>query len=175
MTPRRITAAICLVAIVLLVAGAFSKRWLVADVRSYEMNGSIRIGLTGVQACIATEEIARCENVEWSQLQSQFGHIEGGSWMWLGRLTFALSLIAAAILAGLGVVAGAGLELTLPVSLPRLATWSALALFPFMGGYYFLTPNAFSSIAAGRGFAFVSLGAIAGLVAAFRESADRLD
>jgi hypothetical protein len=176
MTPRRITAAICLVAIVLLLAGAFSKRWLVADMRSYEMNASLRIGLTGVQVCVATEEIARCENVDWSKLQSQFrGRIEGGSWMWLGRLTFALSLIAAAVLAGLGIVAASDRRVELPVSLPRFATWTSLALFPFMAGYYVLTPNAFSSIAAGRGFLLAALGAIAGVVAAFRESSDRLD
>ena len=173
MTPRRVTAAICLVAIVLLVMGAFSKRWLVADVRRPDVNASVRIGLTSIRYCLASEMISTCEKVSWSTLQSRFGgHIEGGSWMWLGRLTFALSLVAAALALAVGVIAGAGLDLRLPVPLPRLARWAGLVLLPFMGGYYALTPNAFSEIGAGRGFAFCGLGAILAAVAGYRETAE---
>lgn len=175
MNARRITAAICLAAIVLLVMAAFTNRWLVADLRSPEINGSIRIGLTGVSACMATAEISQCESTEWSTLQRQFGgRIEGGSWMWLGRLTFAVCLIAAAALLAVGVIAAIPLELGLPIPLPRVAMWASIAVFPLMGGYYALTPNLFSSIGAGRGFAFAALGAIAGIVAAFREQPDSL-
>lgn len=172
MTPRRLTAVIGVIAIVLLVMAAFSKRWLVADVRSPEMNGALRIGLTGVQACIATVEISRCEALDWSQVHGLPNnvHVTGSSWMWLGRFTFVLTLLAAVALAALVVIAATDRDSHLPI--PRIATWLCLAILPFMGGYYALTPDAFSSIAAGRGFAFAGLGAIAGVIAAFRETRD---
>jgi len=169
MTPRRITAALCLVAIVLLVMAAFSKRWLVADPRSYEMNGKVRVGLTGISACIATEEIARCEKVEWSQIDRR---AVGSSWMWLGRITFGLSLAAAVALLALGVAAGANVDLALPIPIPRVALWLCLAIFPFMIGYWLLIPTGLGNLVeAGRAFAYASVGAIVGAIGAGREVA----
>jgi len=175
MTPRRVTAAVCLVAIVLLLMGAFSRRWLVADLRSDQLNASLRIGLTKLSMCATTVEASVCQQLSWSEVHGLEGvHVEGSSWMWLGRLTFALSLFAAAALAALAVLAVLDRPVVLPIPLPRIAMWSCIALLPFMGGYYALTPGGFSAIAAGRGFLFAGLGAVAGLVAAFRETDDGL-
>ncbi len=176
MTPRRITAAICLAAIVLLLVGAFSKRWFVADLRTSELNGSLRMGLTGVSACMATVDATHCEQVTWSQLQSLYGgRLDDGGWMWLGRITFGLALAAAIALASLAGFALLESRVVMPSPLPTVALWCCGALLPLMAGYWLLTPGAFAAIAAGRGFAFAGLGAIAGIVAASRETSDRLD
>lgn len=163
------TAAWCGLAAALLIAAAFSSRWLVADVQGFGASMSARLGLTSISVCASTLADARCEEVAWSQLP---GQIEGGGWMWIGRATFALCVIGALGLIALGGLAVTELELRLPIPAPRIVMWPCLALLPFMGAYYLLPPQAFSDLAAGRGFAYGVLGSLVGAFAAWRQLRD---
>lgn len=171
MTPRRITAALCLAAIVLLLWGAFSKRWFVGEMRSYEINGNVLIGLTGITACVATADVTRCESVQWSQVAP---HSSAGTWMWLGRLTFGLSIAASIVLLAIAVLSLINMDLHSPISLPRWSLRLNLSLLPLLLGYYLFTPSAIGDgFSTGRGFLLVALGAITATVAAGRELEDR--
>ncbi|MBK7071017.1 MAG: hypothetical protein IPH44_01840 [Myxococcales bacterium] len=169
MSPRWITAAWCGLAAALLIAAALSSRWLVADVAGLGASVSARIGLTSVKVCASTLGDAQCQEVAWSQLP---GQVEGSGWMWIGRATFALCLIAALGLIALGGMAVAELEVQLPIPAPRLVLWPCLALLPFIGAYYLFPPRAFSELAAGRGFAFGVVGGLLGAFAAWRQLKD---
>ncbi len=170
MSSRWITAAWCGLAAVLLIVAATSSRWLVADVTGLGSSVSARIGLTSLKVCASTLGDAQCKEVAWTELP---GQIDGGGWMWIGRATFALCLIAALGLIALGGMAVAELEVQLPIPLPRIVMWPCLALLPFIGAYYMLPPNAFSELSAGRGFAFGIAGSVLGAFAAWRQLDDR--
>jgi hypothetical protein len=169
MTPRRVTAILCVVAVAALIAAAFSTRWLVADVRTPDINGSLRIGLVQLRACVATVDGSHCDSARWSQFPSG---TTAASWIWLGRMLYGL-LYAAGI--GLVVVAGSAIgDLRFHGALtPARATMLAcLAIVPLMAGYYFLAPSVFSALDAGRGFALAAVGAGLGAFAAGRERGD---
>lgn len=173
MQRRFLAAGVCAAAIVFLLLGAFSKRWLVADLRSSEANGSLRISLTGVSACIATTEIARCEQVEWSQVSP---HAVGSSWTWFGRITFGLSLAAAIALLVVGGLAAANVSLELPFRVPRAALWLCATIYPFMIGYWLMMPTGLgNAVSAGRGFLFATLGATLGMIGAGLRTLDDRD
>lgn len=170
MTPRRLTAALALVAVVLLGWGAFSRRWLVADVTSYEVNGRILVGLTGLSVCATSIEASRCESVEWKDVNMRH---DAGGWMWLGRLVFGLSIAAAVALLVLGIFAAADLHVQLPLDLGRWTSRLTLSILPLMFGYYMFSPTILNAAEMGRGFPLVGVGAILGAIAAYREAGDR--
>lgn len=169
MNPRLTTALLCGVAAAMLVAAALSSRWLVADIDGFGAHASLRIGLTSLRVCATSLVDAGCREVSWSELP---GGVDGGTWMWLGRLTFAMCWVAALGLVALGGLAVAEVELRLGVPLPRIVMWPCLALVPLQAGYYLMPPSALSELAAGRGFALGLIGALAGAFAAWRQLRD---
>lgn len=170
MASSRWTAAAGLgLAAAMLIAAATSSRWLVAEVQSFQANGSLQIGLTSLKACVTTTLGSQCERAAWSDFP---GGTDASMWMWMGRLIFAVSLAAALGLVALGGLAVTEVELRAPVPLPRIVLWMCLAILPLMIGYWLFPPRGLSALEAGRGFALGALGALAGAVTAWRQLPD---
>ncbi len=166
MSRRQITLAIAVAALVLLVAAAFSQRWFTADLSYGPVAAKVRIGLTSLRICGSNGLASGCQEVTWKELSQDSGTM----WMWIGRLTFALTLITAVVLVVLAARASGRLDLGLPVSLPRLIMRLALAAVPLCSFYYLFAPSAISTtMEVGRGFLFAFLGFVLAASAAWRE------
>lgn len=150
----------------MLIAAAFSKRWLVTEQELAGMRAALRVGLTGLQVCANDGLQAGCRSVAWSELP---GVSDGMTWMWLGRLTFILSIAAAIALVALGGLEVMDVELRAPVPLPRIVVWMCLVIVPLAAGYWLLPPHGLSSLETGRGFALGLFGAFTGAFAAWRK------
>lgn len=166
MPSRWIQVALFGLAAAMLIAAAFSNRWLVTDQEVAGMRATLRIGLTGLQVCANDGIQAACHSASWSEIP---GAGEGGTWMWLGRLTFVLSIASALALVALGGLEVMEIELRAPVPLPRIAVWMCLAIVPLAAGYWLLPPRGLSELETGRGFLLGLLGAFAGGFASWRK------
>lgn len=166
MPSRWIQVALFGLAAAMLIAAAFSKRWLVTDQEMAGLRATLRIGLTGLQVCANDGIRAGCQSVAWSELP---GVTDGSTWMWLGRLTFVLSIASALALIALGGLEVMDVELRAPVSLPRIAVWMCLVIVPLAAGYWLLPPHGLSSLETGRGFYLGLLGAFTGAFASWRK------
>ena len=155
--------AIAAVAIVLLVMAAWSSRWLVAEVRTPNVNADVRVGLTGLKVCVATAGGGQCQSAEWSDIPGIGGV---GSWVWLSRLTFIGCLATAAGLLLLSGLKLADIDVRGALSLPRIVSTASIVLIPLSLGVWFLSPSGLRALEAGRGLAFALVGALAAAIAA---------
>jgi hypothetical protein len=147
------------IAAALLIAGAMSSRWLVVEASGLGAQVSLRIGLTSLELCASSLAQAQCQSIEWSQVG---GAVDGSTWMWVGRLTFAVCIAAALGLVALGGLLAADIEVRLPVSLERVVMWLCLVILPLIAIYYLFPPAGLRELEAGRGFALGALGAVVG-------------
>ena len=78
MEPRRVTLAVAVAALALLIAAAFSQRWFTAELGTGLVNADIRIGLTSLEVCSSTELAGTCQEVAWKEVSRGTG--SGTAW-----------------------------------------------------------------------------------------------
>lgn len=168
MEPRRVTLAVAVAALALLIAAAFSQRWFTAELGTGMVEADVRIGLTSLEVCGSTGLASTCQEVAWKEVSGGTG--SGTIWMWIGRLTFALALASAVGLAVLAARASGRLDLGLPFALPRVILRLALGALPLCAFYYLMAPSPISTnMEVGRGFLFGFLGFVLATIAGWRE------
>lgn len=172
MTPRRISAVLCLAGALLLAYGALTSRWWAARLETPVAVADIKIGLVSLTGCSHDAEgVWRCETVEWKRLGVS---VDSALWVWSGRVLFGVGLAAAIALALTAVLAGVPLDATLPFSPARLGLAFGAAALGLLAIYRLSTPEVITLLLdAGRSWAATLAGLALGGVGAVRELAPR--
>lgn len=168
MTPRRISAALCLVGAALIAWGVLANGWWKARLQTPVVVADLKIGLVSLTGC--THDPAgtwRCESADWKDLGVP---VDAAAWVWSGRLLFGVGLAAAICLALTALIAGVPLSLAVPVSPPRLALAFGGAALVLVGLYRLTTPEVIAMLLTGGRAWWLTLGGLAvGGYGAWRE------
>jgi hypothetical protein len=165
---RRISAALALAGVVLIVWSIFSPAWWKARVENDVIVVDIKLGLTGVTGCGHDPAgVWRCESVEWKDVGAP---PNAGLWVWSGRLLFGLGLAAAIAFGITALIAAVPLDAHLPISPPRVGIAFAIAALLILGLYRLATPDGVKLLLhSGRSW-WLCLGGLAlGAAGAWRE------
>jgi len=168
MTPRRISALLCLVGAALIAWGVMTKAWWGARLDTPVMVADLKIGLVSLTGCTHDGAgVWRCESVDWKQLGVT---TDSALWVWSGRLLFGVGLAAAIAFALTALLAVAPIEASLPVSPPRVGLAFASVALLLVGLYRVSTPEGVTILLhAGRSWWLTLGGLVLGGVGAFRE------
>ncbi len=168
MTPRRISAVLCLLGALLIAWGVLTSRWWTARIETPVAVADVKIGLVSLTGCAHDPAgVWRCETVEWKRLGVS---VDSALWIWSGRLLFGVALAAAIALAIAAVLAAVPIDASLPIVPARLAVAFGLAALLLVGLYRLSTPEVITILLdAGRSW-WLALGGLAiGLVGAVRD------
>jgi hypothetical protein len=139
MSPRRVSAVLCLAGAVMIAWGVFLNNWWWVRISRPEIVVDVKIGLVSFTGCRHDDAgVWRCASVDWKQIGVP---AESAAWIWSGRLLFGVALATAAALALAAVRAAVPIEGSLPVSPARLALGFGVAALVLLGLYRFTTPD----------------------------------
>ncbi|HVK72778.1 MAG TPA: hypothetical protein VM734_05635 [Kofleriaceae bacterium] len=168
MTPRRLSALLCLAGAVLIAWAVLTNAWWSARIRNDVAVADLKIGLVSLTGC--THDAGgtwRCESVDWKRVGVT---ADSALWVWSGRLLFGVALAAAIALAVTAVIAAVPRPVSLPVSPPRLALAFGAVAVVLIGLYRVSTPDMIKLLLdGGRGWWLSLAGLAVGAVGAVRE------
>src|SRR4051794_32230002 len=96
MSPRRISALLCLICALLIAWGVLADGWWSMRMGSSELRVEMKIGLVGLSGCKHEAGRTQCESLPWKQIGVPVG---SGLWVWSGRLLFGVAIASAVALA----------------------------------------------------------------------------